>query len=121
MELKTYKEVHPIHTELNVFGEWDSIYDFNYADEDERSFAEYYIKEENWEYDGLTEIKDEEDFDTFITNLGDDDETFYNYYALYLEEKYPEYEFFCHTIDKPNQDDVYFIIEAKKIKGEKND
>lgn len=120
MELKTYKECHPIYTEVNCFGEWDSIYDFNYADEDERSFAENYVKNENWDKSVLSEIKDEEDFDTFITDFGDDDETFYNDYAMYLEEKYPEYEFICHTIDKQNGD-CYFIIEAKKIEGEKND
>lgn len=122
MELKTYKECHPIYTEVNCFGEWDSMDDFNYADEDERSFAEHYVKnEENWDKSILSEIKDEDDFYYFVNEFGTDDETFYNYYAMYLGEKYPEYEFICHTIDKPNKDDVYFLMEVKKIKGEKND
>jgi len=109
--INTEKKYYHIETKINCFGEWDSMYNLSYQDEDERQFITHIAKESS------IEIKNEDDFEEYIHgNLCDQD--LFEDYCIWLEEKYPSHEFFLHVIPEKD-DDVSFVIEANE-KARKN-
>ena len=116
--IKTTKESYPIETEINCFGEWNSMYDLNYNDDDERQFITEFangkFNPSNYSMDqnNLFEVKDEDDFEKAID--GNCDQDLFEAYCEWLENKYPSHEFFLHIIPK-EENDCFFVIEANEI------
>ena len=113
--IETTKDYYPIETEINCFGEWDSMNCLlDYEDQDTRNYIIDFAKESS------KTIKNEDDFEEFIDqelNFWSDVEVFDNY-CEWLDKKYPSHDFNVHVIPK-GDDDCYFVIEANKKEREK--
>jgi len=108
--IETTKDYYPIETEINCFGEWDSMSSFlDYEDQNARNFIIDFAKE------SLKTIKNEDDHEEFINQdlCGWSDEEVFLKYCECLDKKYPSHEFNLHVIPK-GDDDCYFVIEANK-------
>ena len=104
--INTEKKYYYIEKEISCFGEWDSMYNLNYQDDDERQFITHIAKENS------IEIKNENDFEEYIYGNWCDQDLFEDY-CIWLEEKYPSHKFFLHVIPEKD-DDVSFVIEANE-------